>query len=81
MECENRSHSRARGRMMDFSSLPKYRGLPDSGPAAGDRDGATRWSEQGATVAFFAVLVLLLLLLVLGLLLLGPILFFLPQLA
>jgi hypothetical protein len=66
---------------MDFSSLPKYRGLLDSGPSAGDRDGATRWSEHGATVAFFAVLVLLVLLLALGLLLLGPVLFFVPQLA
>jgi hypothetical protein len=67
--------------MADFSSLPKYRGLPDSELSAGDRERATRWSEHGAAVAIFALLVLLVVLLVLGLLLLGPVLFFVPQLA
>jgi hypothetical protein len=67
--------------MTDFSSLPKYRGLPDSGPSAGDREGAMRWSDHGAAVAVVVVLVLLAVLLVLGLLLLGPVLFFVPQLA
>jgi hypothetical protein len=66
---------------MDFSSLPKYQGRPDSEPSPPCRDDATRWSEHGATVAFFAILVLIVLLLLLAILLLGPVLFFVPQLA
>jgi hypothetical protein len=66
---------------MDYSSLPKYDGLPGSESSAGDRDGATRLSDEWGAAAIFAVLILLVLLLVLGLLLLGPLLFFVPQLA
>jgi hypothetical protein len=66
--------------MMDFSSLPKYQG-PDPGPAAADRDDPMRWSEHGHRVALLVVLVLLVLLVVLGLVFLGPVLFFVPQLA
>src|SRR5262249_14294825 len=68
-------------RKMDFSSLPKYRGLRDDGHSTGDRDNATRWYENGPTVAILVLLALVVLLLILGWLLLGPLLFFVPQLA
>ena len=64
---------------MDYSSLPEYRGLPDSDPPAA-QDDSPRWSEHGAAIAFLAILALLLLL-ALAVMLLGPFLFVVPQLA
>jgi len=46
-----------------------------------DHDGDTRWSEHGVTLGLLTILILFLLLAILGLLLLGPLLFFVPQLA
>jgi hypothetical protein len=65
---------------MDFSSLPKFIAKNDPAISGHDSHDATRWFEQGATVVI-VMLLLLVLLLLFGMLLLGPLLSFVPQLA